>query len=474
MQDRDTDIPLCVDLDGTLLRSDLLLESALALLRRNPLYAFCFLVWLGRGKANLKRQIAQRAQPDIGTLPYDQRVLDWLRASTQRRRILCTAADARLAQAVADHVGGFDEILASDGERNLAGRGKADILLARYGERGFDYAGNAAADLHVWRHARRAIVVNARPGLEARARAACEVERVFEPDGARWRTWLVALRLHQWPKNLLVFVPLLAAHRLLDPAAVLNSVIAFFAFCLCASAAYVLNDLLDLDADRRHPRKRLRPFAAGRLPIGAGLAAAPLLTLAAFAVASLLPARFLPVLLAYGVTTLTYSLLLKRIAMLDVVTLAALYTIRIIGGAVAIPVPASFWLLTFSMFLFLSLAMVKRYAEVQRVAATAQTHVAGRGYHVGDLALIQSLGVGSGLLSVLVLAFYIDSTASEALYRRYHLLWLLTPLLLYWISRVWLLARRGRMHDDPVVFALTDKVSLGVLVAFAAVVVLAI
>ena len=475
MQDRDTDIPLCVDLDGTLLRSDLLLESALALLRRNPLYAFCFLLWLGRGKANLKRQIAQRAQLDVGMLPYDPRVLAWLRESGQRRRILCTAADGQLAEAVAAHVGGFEAILASDGVRNLGGRHKADVLRERYGESGFDYAGNAAVDLHVWRHARRAIVVNAPRGLLSRVRAACEVERVIERNGGGLRSWLAALRLHQWSKNLLVSVPLLAAHQLFDPAAALNSAIAFFAFSLCASGAYVLNDLLDLDADRRHPRKRLRPFAAGSLPIAAGLLAAPLLTIAAFVVASLLPSRFLLVLLAYGATTLTYSLLLKRIAMLDVLTLAALYTIRIIGGAVAIPVPASSWLLAFAMFLFLGLALVKRYIELLRVAAEhGGGPVAGRGYHVAHLRPVWLCGLACGVLTLLVLAFYIDSTKSALLYREPHLLWLLLPLLAFWLARTWHLARRGHMHDDPLVFALTDKVSLGVLVVFAAVVVLAI
>jgi 4-hydroxybenzoate polyprenyltransferase len=472
---QDQDVPLCVDLDGTLIRTDLLLETALALVRRNPLYLFCFPFWLCRGRAHLKREIAARSHIHVAALPYDERVLDWLREQgSARRRILCTASDQHLADAVAAHVGGFDEVLGSDGVRNLGGRGKRDALRERYGERGFDYAGNAMPDLHVWRHARRAILVNAAPYVSRRVHARHEVERVFERRDGGWGTWLAALRLHQWPKNLLVFVPLLAAHLAFVPQAVLSGIVAFLAFCLCASGAYVLNDLLDLDADRRHPRKRQRPFAAGTLPIEAGLVAAPLLTIAAFAVAATLSPRFMLVLLIYAITTLAYSLILKRIAMLDVVTLAGLYTVRIIGGAVAIPVPASFWLLAFSMFLFLSLAMVKRYAEVRRVAAAEETRVAGRGYGVDDLALIQSLGTSSGYLSVLVLAFYIHSTASEALYRRPEMLWVLTPVLLYWISRVWLIARRGEMHDDPVVFALTDKVSLAVLAVFAGVILLAI
>jgi 4-hydroxybenzoate polyprenyltransferase len=468
------DIPLCVDLDGTLVRSDLLVESALALLRRNPLYLFCFPAWLLRGKAYLKRAIARRVVLDVARLPYDARVLAWLREGDgNRRRILCTAADQQFADAVAAHVGGFDEACGSDGARNLGGRAKGAALRERFGPAGFDYVGNDRSDLHVWRDARRATVVDPSPGLLRRVRNACAVERVFERGGGQGRAWLLALRLHQWPKNALVFVPLLAAHRALDGMAVLQALAAFLAFGLCASGTYVLNDLLDLDADRRHPRKRLRPFAAGTLPIGSGLLVAPALVLAGFAVALLLPTRFALVLGAYTATTLAYSLLLKRIAMLDVVTLGALYTLRIIAGAVAIPVPASAWLLAFSMFLFLSLAMVKRYAEIRRVAASGGQEVAGRGYQAGDLSLIQSLGASSGFLSVLVLALYIDSTASDLLYRHHHVLWLLTPLLLYWIGRVWLLASHGRMHEDPVVFALTDKVSLAVLALFAVVIVAA-
>ena len=472
---RDDEVPLCVDLDGTLIRSDATIETALALLRRNPLYLFRLILWLGRGRARLKREIAARVQIDVTRLPYDERVLDWLRGeAATRRRVLCTASDQSLADAVAAHVGGFEEVLGSDGARNIGGRRKRDALRERWGERGFDYAGNAATDLHVWRHARRAIVVNATPGLLRRVRRECDVERVFAREGGGWRALIGALRPHQWLKNALVFVPLLAAHLVLVPDAVLRAGAAFVAFSLCASGAYVFNDLFDLDADRRHPRKRLRPFAAGTLALGQGLIAAPLLMLAAFACAYLLSPQFLLIVLTYAAITLAYSLFLKRLAMLDVVALAVLYTLRIIAGAVAIPVEASFWLLAFSMFLFLSLAMVKRYIELQRVGASDDGKVAGRGYRSSDLALIQSLGTSSGYLSVLVLAFYINSTASTALYRHHEFLWVLTPVLLYWISRVWLIAQRGDMHDDPVVFALTDRISLVVLVVFAAVIVFAI
>lgn len=467
------DVPLCVDLDGTLLRSDLLIESALSCVRRNPLDALRLIAWLGQGKARLKQRLASRASLDVSRLPYDARVLAWLRQEGDgRRKILCTAADRELAEAVAAHVGDFDEVLASDGVRNLSGAAKAEALSARFGERGFDYAGDAEADLHVWKRARRAVVVNAAEDLPDRVRAVCEVERVFEREGGGWRDALRALRPHQWLKNLLVFLPMLAAHVLFAPGAFARALLAFAGFCLCASAAYVANDLLDLQADRQHPRKRLRPFASGALRVRDGVIAAPLLALVALALAFALSAEFALVLFCYATVTLAYSLYLKRIAILDVVTLAGLYTVRIIGGAVAIPVPASFWLLAFSMFLFLSLAMVKRYAEVRSVAGEGRSQVAGRGYVAQDLPLIETLGASSGYLSVLVLAFYIDSTASQALYRHHEYLWALTPVLLYWISRIWLIARRGGMHDDPVVFAVTDRASL-VAAAICAVVVVA-
>ncbi|HEU4665429.1 MAG TPA: UbiA family prenyltransferase [Dokdonella sp.] len=472
MQDHD-DVALCVDLDGTLVHTDLLHESVIALLRRNPFWLFLLPLWLWRGKAQLKREIARRVCPDVTRLPYDARVLALLREGGKRPRVLCSASDQRWVDAVAAHVGGFDAALGSDGETNLDGPRKAAALVARHGERGFDYVGDAAADVAVWMRARRAVVANAPARVLARLRRSRAVDAVIERRPGAWRAALRALRPHQWSKNLLVYVAAVAAHRIFEPAVLSAASLAFVAFCLCASGAYVLNDLLDLDADRRHPRKRMRPFAAGRLSIASGLVAAPLLVLAGFAIASLLPARFVLVLGVYTATTLAYSLALKRVVLVDVVVLAALYTLRIVAGAVAIPVEASGWFLAFAMCLFLSLALVKRYAEVQRVAASAQESVAGRGYRAAHLAWIGSFGAVAAATSLLVLALYVDSTKSAALYRQPHWLWLLLPLLGYWLLRVWSLARRGRMHDDPVVFALTDVRSLAVLAGFIATVAMA-
>ncbi len=453
---------LCVDLDGTLLRSDLLYESLLALLARNPLFALLVPFWLLRGKAYVKRQLASRVTLQVETLPYDERVVAMLRATPQRPRVLCTASDRLLVQPIADHLGVFDEVIASDGARNLAGYAKAEALVERYGERGFDYLGNHRVDLPVWKHAAGAVVVNASESLANRARAQTRLIDHLPGQPGGLRTWIKALRLYQWLKNLLVLVPLLTAHRLFEPEALVNAALAFLAFGLCASGVYLLNDLLDLAPDRQHPRKRNRPFAAGTLPLFHGLVATPLLTLAGFALALWTSPAFALVLLVYFITTLAYSFTLKRIVMIDVVVLAALYTVRIIGGAFAIDSPRSFWLLAFSLFIFLSLALLKRYTELAAAATQGKQKASGRGYSVADLPLVQSFGTAAGYIGVLVFALYINSTDSLRLYATPQVLWLLCPVLLYWISRAWFVAHRGDMHDDPIVFAARDRVSQAV------------
>lgn len=453
--------PLSVDLDGTLLRSDLLVESALALLADRPWLACLFPIWLLQGKAILKREIAQRTSIPPTALPYDSRILELLKQAGRqgRYRVLCTASDRSLVEPIAAHLGCFEEVVASDGRTNLSGRVKAQALVDRFGERGFDYAGNDSVDLAVWSRARRALVVNANSRLARKAAKICEVEAHLPKESGGLKEWMKALRVHQWLKNLLVFIPLLAAHRLFEPVAAMTSLSALLAFSLCASGVYLLNDLLDLQVDRQHPRKRFRPFAAGRLSLLNGAMLAPALTLCGLGLAWLVSPSFLAVLTGYYALTLAYSLRLKRIPMFDVITLAGLYTIRIIGGTVAIGASLSFWLLAFSMFIFLSLAMLKRYTELLAMAEDGKEQVAGRGYTTADLSLVQSLGGASGFLAVLVLALYINSPESLALYAHPQMLWLLCPLMLFWISRSWLVAHRGNMHDDPVVFAVTDRTS---------------
>lgn len=453
---------LCVDLDGTLLRTDILYESLLALLAHNPLYIFFVPFWLLRGKAYLKRQLALRVQLPAETLPYDERVLEILRTTTQRPRVLCTASDRLLVQPIADYLGLFEEVMASDGHNNLSGNNKGHALATRYGKRAFDYMGNSRVDIKVWAHAGGAIVVNNGAGLANAAAKQTEVLAHLPAQNGGLLTWIKAMRIYQWLKNLLVLVPLLTAHLFFDIGSVIDAATAFLAFGLCASGVYLLNDLLDLTPDRMHPRKRKRPFAAGTLPLLHGLLVAPLITLAGFALAFWCSPAFAGVLLCYYVMTLGYSLKLKRIVMIDVVMLAALYTVRIIGGAVAINSELSFWLLAFSMFVFLSLAMLKRYTELASALASGKEMAIGRGYSVADLPLVQSLGAAAGYIGVLVFALYINSPESLELYRNPKLLWLLCPVLLYWISRTWVIAHRGGMHDDPIVFAARDRVSQAV------------
>lgn len=463
---------LCIDLDGTLLKSDSLWESLLSMLSRAPWLAFLLPVWVMSGKARLKREVALRGMVDPATLPYDARILAMVRASNDRHRVLCTAADATIADAISNHLGCFEEVLASDGRTNLKGNNKATALLNRFGENGFDYAGNDVSDLHVWPHAAGAIVVG--PGSLADAAARMTPLRAhMKPDErSGWSAWIRAFRWHQWLKNLLVLVPLFTSHRFLEWESVLSASVAFIAFCLCASGVYVLNDLLDLSSDRTHPRKRSRSFASGELPLSQGLVVGVLLPLASFAVALLCGTGFAIVLLCYYVMTLAYSLRLKRIVMVDVIILASLYTTRIVAGTFAIGLDLSFWLLAFSMFMFLSLAMLKRHTELSSALAEGKLDAKGRGYDIGDLPLVQSMGAAAGYMGVLVFALYINSQESLVLYERPKLLWLLCPMLLYWISRMWMISHRGKMHDDPVVFTLTDHVSQ-IVMAFCVAVVLA-
>lgn len=470
-------LPLVVDLDGTLLDSDLLVEGVFAFVRREPHKIFHPLYWLlAGGKAGLKSRLAQQTTIEPATLPYNRSLLQRLGEEKRkgRRLVLATAADERQAQQIAAHLGLFDEVLASNPARNLSGRNKAAILVARFGKGGFDYAGNAHADLPVWAAARHAYVVNPEAGVAWRLRRAENVAEILYTKGHLLHAWGRALRLHQWLKNTLLFVPLFGAHRFDEPALLWQGGLAFVLFGLAASSVYLLNDLLDLHDDRNHASKHRRPFAAGTLSLRDGMLAWPLLLLAAFVGGGLwLPPAFVLVLAVYYLLTLAYSLWLKRLMMIDVVTLALLYTLRIVAGAMVFSLALSFWLLAFSMFIFLSLAFVKRTAELHAVRSAGSARAHGRDYVPRDLEIVSSLGVSAGYIAVLVLALYIQDQTAQEFYRQPQLIWLACPLLLFWIGRVWLLTHRGEMHDDPVVFALKDRVSLLVGALFVLVFVLA-
>jgi 4-hydroxybenzoate polyprenyltransferase len=457
-----TDPPLCVDLDGTLLRSDLLLESLLVLIKQKPWCLFLLPRWLSRGRAFLKQRIAERVTLNPESLPLNSELLHWLSEERERGRSvkLVTASDRSLAQPLADRAGVFDECIASDGVVNLKAGKKRDELVRRFGDKCFDYVGNSPADFVVWDHAREVVVVSERPGFVRAVTARYPTARVFPSESRTLITYLKAIRVHQWVKNLLIFVPVTMAHELGDTVRLLSSAAAFLSFSLCASGVYVVNDLLDLESDRLHRSKRKRPFASGRLPLSDGLILAPILLVIAFGTALWLSSAFFGVLCAYFVTTLAYSLRLKQISLVDIMVLAGLYTVRVLAGGVATEVQVSPWLLAFSMFFFFSLASIKRFSELYSLRQKDRSaKAAGRGYLAVDLELLAMLGIAAGFTSVLVLALYVTGPDVMKLYSHPSVLLLIGPLLMYWLSRVWLLAHRGLLHEDPIVFAITDRVS---------------
>lgn len=455
--------PLVVDLDGTLIRTDLLVESVFALLKRNVLFVFLLPLWLLKGKAHVKHEIAKRVHIDAGLLPYHEGLLDYLKAAhaADRRLVLATASNEKFAEAIALNLGIFHDVLASNATVNLSGQRKLERLRELFSNQGFDYAANAMVDLPLWEAAHHVLLVNPECGVKQAAERQGQVAQIFDDrPGSPLKHYLKALRLHQWLKNLLIFIPLLMAHRFGEPLLVGQALLAFLVFGLCASSVYLLNDLLDLPDDRQHPTKRNRPFAAGSISIVNGALLIPSLLIGAISLALLLPIKFVGVLALYYAITLAYSLGLKRAALVDVLTLAGLYTIRIIAGAAAVLVIPSFWLLAFSMFLFLSLALVKRFTELLAMQQGQKTKSSGRGYSTIDLETLSQFGSASAYMSILVLALYINSETVRDLYTHPEVIWLLCPLLLYLVMRIWLLARRDELHEDPVVFVIKDRRSL--------------
>ncbi len=453
------DLPLCVDLDGTLLRTDTLHEAAFAAVLADWRVLFRMPRWLAAGRARLKQELAARWRFVAAQLPYSATLLRLIEQERARGRriVLCTAADRSVADAVADHLGLFDEVIASNGSDNLRGERKAEELCRRFGERGFVYAGNDSTDYAVWRHAAGAVVVNASSAVARSAAGHCKVLATIDDGASRVRAALRALRPYQWVKNLFTLVPLLAAGDFANGVAWRHSLAIMAAFCATASAIYLINDLSDLAADRAHPRKRLRPFASGALPVAFGLAMVPLLFVlgAWLAVAS----GAWVALAVYAVLSLGYTIRLKEQPLIDVFILAALYTIRLFGGGEASGHPVSMWLLGFSSFLFLSLALVKRVSELYRLQSASLSKTERRGYMVQDMLMLQMFGCAASFASVVVLSLYVQSDTALLAYRRPSMLWGVIPLLLFWQCRLWLSTSRGYMNDDPIVYAARDWVS---------------
>jgi len=472
--------PLCVDLDGTLVKSDTLVDTVIVLARQSPRSVLRFPAWIAAGKAAFKRKVSSIAPLDVVHLPYNQELLEYLRQqhAAGREIYLATGADTLLAERVAAHLGIFAGVLASDGSVNLTGRNKLAAFEARF-RGGFCYIGNARPDIPLLTNCFHPMVANPHRGLLAGLRAAGVAPvRTFTDAASPAKAWLRAVRLHQWAKNTLIFLPLLLAHAR-APGPFVAACLAFLSFGLAASATYILNDLLDLEADRHHPRKRRRPFAAGDISPIAGVATIAVFLMASLTIALLLPRalsalsprtaladpwKFVEWLGVYAISTTAYSLRLKRMVLVDVIVLSGLYTIRILAGSAATGIAVSTWLAAFSIFFFLSLAFVKRFAELEslrlRSEASGKIAVKGRGYRISDLEQLRSFGTASGYASVVVFALYIGNLDAATLYRHTGRLWLLVPVLLLWLSRLWLQASRSELHEDPVVYAITDKRSL--------------
>ena len=452
--------PLCVDLDGTLVKSDTLYDSLLVLLRTRPWKVAGLFATIFRGKAAFKADVMNTVTPDVVHLPYNEELLRYLRQEHARGReiYLTTGADVRLARRIADHLGIFTGVMGSNGKVNLTGKEKLESLRGQLGD-SFAYIGNASPDLALLAHSDEPMVANPTRALETGMRArGIRPVREFQDRVHPLRSLIRAIRVHQWAKNILIFAPLLLSHDL-SLEGIRSAILGFLCFSLLASATYIVNDLLDIEADRRHPRKQRRPFAAGDLSAVAGLILVMALGGLGLGGAWLLPIPFVGWMLVYLTSTLAYSYYLKRVPLVDVLVLSGLYTLRLLAGGAATGTPISHWLAGFSIFLFLSLALVKRFAELESIRESGLPLRNGRGYMLRDLEQLRSMGTASGYASVVIFAIYIGGHEA-VLYARPERLWLALPLLILWLSRVWLLASRGRLNEDPVIFAFTDRMSL--------------
>ncbi len=460
-----TEIPLVVDLDGTVIKSDLLYESTLLFLKKNPLNIFLIIRWLFCGISVLKIKLAERVTINVESLPYNISFLEFLKSEFEKGReiILATASAQIYAQRVADHLRIFSMVLASDEKNNLRGNKKLEKLVSLFGEKGFDYAGDSSTDIVIFSHCRNAHLINASGNTIQKASRSANLSTVVKKPAVGLSHLSKAARVYQWTKNLLLFVPLITSHNILNLKLLFINILGFIAFSLCASATYIMNDLFDLESDRKHPRKKKRPFASGELSISKGILMSGLLGLSGLLLSFFLSLNFLSYLVVYILLTSFYSFFLKKYVLLDVLALSGLYTIRICAGARLIGVEISFWLFAFSVFLFFGLALVKRCTELQLVGKSGNMNLSGRDYCSEDLQTLRTMGITGSFISVVIFALYINSAEVLTLYSKPKLLWAICPALLLWINRLWIKTSRGQMHDDPLIFTLKDNVSRYVL-----------
>jgi len=455
--------PLITDLDGTLIHGDLLWEGITAILTSRPWLAFAFPIWLMGGRVNFKMRVAESYAPDPALLPYKPEVVEYCRAAVAAGRdvILASASPRVWVESVAAHLGLFTKVIASDPQKNLKGPEKLEAIRAEIGTAPFAYIGDSKADAPIWEASQEAIGSGPSSSAATILRAHPNAKALQGDDQpSRVSSAIRVLRPRQWAKNFLLFVPLLLAHQLQATGKLGDVAVGFMLFCAVASAGYIFNDLLDLQSDRNHPEKKNRPIAAGNLPVPHALLLLVAILSGTILYASVWTPPLVGLMLAiYMVATLAYSLYLKRVLLVDVILLAGLYTHRILTGGVMAEVEVSPWLLAFSAFFFLSLAFVKRYLELRRAGTTGQAKVVRRAYTPGDAGLVENMGMICGFISIVVLCLFISGSDSSALYSTPGLLWLVCPVMFYWISRIWFLAHRGEVDEDPVLFATRDPKS---------------
>jgi 4-hydroxybenzoate polyprenyltransferase len=463
--------PLCVDLDGALIRTDLRAEALLSLAsQKNGLTKLLLRLLPGAASA---RESAYEGL-NVRALPYNKELLSFLREqrANGRRIVLATSADEHVARAIANHLGFRDEAILSYGKRHPGASDKAQDLVRHFGFKGFDYAGVGRADLEAWRQADRIVLVNATSSDASLARSVGPILGEFDRAQPALLAAVKAMRPHQWVKNLLVFVPIIASRSFLDVPGLIGAACMFASFCATASGIYLINDLFDVEADRAHPRKRQRPLASGVLSAKfCSLLAVALLALGSVLAFSVGASTLL---LLYVLTSIFYSVLLKKFPLVDIFILAALYTMRVIAGGVASGHHTTLWLLAFSGFTFFSLALIKRTGELIHMRnAHAEAAIARRGYRTSVIGILEAFGIASAFASSVVLALFISSTAAVEHYQSSELLWGSVPLILFWQLRLWLATDRGNMQDDPIVYAARDWVSWLVAACTVAIVLLA-
>lgn len=452
---------LVCDLDGTLIKTDFLFETLMSAISKNFFFLFGIIIHLFKGRANLKRYLAEIYEINPEIIPYNKEVVEYIikRRDKGAYVVLATASDQLIATKIANYLNLFDEVYASDGHTNLKGKEKANLLENKFGNNKFTYIGDSFDDVQVWQVSKLSVVFNASSRLKSKLENLGLKCYYLYSKQSLIKNLIGALRPHQWLKNILVLLPLILSHQL-ELATILDGIIAFFAFSVVASSVYILNDLIDLSPDRQHPRKKFRPFASGNLTIKLGLCLVPGFLVTGMLLSLLLNFYFSMILIFYFFITLTYSLVLKRLAIIDICTLAGLYTLRIIGGGICTNTNISLWLLGFSIFLFLALASVKRQAELVDLKKRDKKIIEGRAYEINDLAILQMFSISAGYISVLILALYISSPNFTLLYSNPKLFWLSCLIMLYWITRIMFLTHRGKMDDDPVMFAVKDRLSL--------------